>query len=201
MNSVKQTMDDHIEHLSKETDQLRARLEALYAASEGKSRIYVDKADLDKVFYQAEAIAREMASLQNANKILYENRGRATPKKAVSSKSNGKLGGRPPKEIAAKKKRIQELADKVFLNNEALTDSERNEYNELDYDITAWENKRKENLKKHFDELDRFKTVYPEQFEKAMAEARSMQYLPGIKRTKSSDEIEAIKIMKQWGLK
>ena len=47
MNSVKQMMDDHIEHLTKETDQLRSRLEALYAASEGKSRIYVDKADLD----------------------------------------------------------------------------------------------------------------------------------------------------------
>ena len=175
MNSVKQMMDDYIEHLTKETDQLRARLEALYAASEGKSRIYVDKADLDKVFYQAEAIAREMASLQSANKILYENRGRATPKKAASSKINGKLGGRPPKGIAVKKKRIQELNDKVFLNNEVLTDSERNEYNELDYDITAWENKRKENLKEHFYELEHFKTVYPEQFEKAMVEARSIR--------------------------
>ena len=100
-------MDGHIENLAKETDQLRARLETLYDMTKGKSRIYVDSEKLDQLFHQAEAIAREMVSLQSANEILYQNRGKASPKKAVSSKANGKFGGRPPREIAEKKRRIQ----------------------------------------------------------------------------------------------
>ena len=143
MESVKQMMDNHIDHLAKETDQLRARLETFYDEVQGKSRIYVSKEDLDRVFHQAEEIAREMVSLKSANEILYKNRGKASPKKAVTSKSNGKFGGRPPREIAEKKRRIQELENRSYVLFETLTDEERKELDELYYDITAWEtNKR-----------------------------------------------------------
>ena len=143
MESVKQMMDDHIDHLTKETDQLRARLETLYDEVQGKTRIYVKREDLDTVFHQAEEIAREMVSLKSANEIFYKNRGKASPKKAVSSKSNGKFGGRPPREIAEKKCGIQELENRSYVLFETLTDAERKELDELYYDITAWEtNKR-----------------------------------------------------------
>ena len=148
-------MDDHIDHLTKETDQLRARLETLYDEAQGKTRIYVKQEDLDKVFHQAEAIAREMVSLKSANEILYKNRGKASPKKAVSSKSNGKFGGRPPKEIAEKKRRIQELDDKVFVLLEHLNDEERKEYDELTYDVIAWETRKKRRIQEEQENLNK----------------------------------------------
>ena len=155
MESVKQMMDDHIDHLTKETDQLRARLETFYDEVQGKTRIYVNKEDLDGLFHQAEEIAREMVALKSANEILYQNRGKASPKKAVSSKSNGKFGGRPPKEIAEKKKRIQELDDKIFILNESLTDTERKEYDDLSYDVTAWETKKKMRIQEERENLNK----------------------------------------------
>lgn len=155
MESVKQMMDDHIDHLTKETDQLRARLETLYDESKGKTRIYVKQEDLDKVFHQAEAIAREMVSLKSANEILYKNRGKASPKKAVSSKSNGKYGGRPPREIAEKKRRIKELDDKVFVLLEHLNDEERKEYDELTYDVIAWETRKKRRIQEEQENLNK----------------------------------------------
>ena len=155
MESVKQLMDDHIDHLTKETDQLRARLETLYDEVKGKTRIYVKQEDLDKVFHQAEAIAREMVSLKSANEILYKNRGKASPKKAVSSKSNGKYGGRPPREIAEKKRRIKELDDKVFVLLEHLNDEERKEYDELTYDVIAWETRKKRRIQEEQENLNK----------------------------------------------
>lgn len=155
MESVKQMMDDHIDHLTKETDQLRARLETLYDEVQGKTRIYVKQEDLDKVFHQAEAIAREMVSLKSANEILYKNRGKASPKKAVSSKSNGKYGGRPPREIAEKKRRIKELDDKVFVLLEHLNDEERKEYDELTYDVIAWETRKKRRIQEEQENLNK----------------------------------------------
>jgi len=155
MESVKQMMDDHIEHLTKETDQLRAILETLYDEAQGKTRIYVKQEDLDKVFHQAEAIAHEMVSLKSANEILYKNRGKASPKKAVSSKSNGKFGGRPPREIAEKKRRIQELDNKTFVLHETLTAEEREEYDELSFDVTTWENKKKDKILEEQENLNK----------------------------------------------
>lgn len=146
MESVKQMMDGHIEHLTKETELLKKRLEILYDMTKGKSRVYVDSVKLDEVFHQAEEIAREMVSLKSANEILYKNRGKASPKKAVSSKANGKFGGRPPREIAEKKRRIQELDDKTFVLHECLTAEERKEYDELSFDVIAWENKKKDKI-------------------------------------------------------
>ena len=88
-------------------------------------------------------VAISLVSLNSANEILYQNRGKASPKKAISSKVNGKFGGRPPKEISAKKKRIQQLDDKAFIEQRALTAEERKEYDELSMDITAWECSKK----------------------------------------------------------
>ncbi|MBC6712406.1 hypothetical protein [Treponema sp. Marseille-Q3903] len=45
-----------------------------------------------------------MVYLDATNKLMYKNRGKASSKKSVSSRKNGKLGGRPPKEISDKKK-------------------------------------------------------------------------------------------------
>ena len=155
MESVKQMMDGHIENLAKETDQLRARLETLYDMTKGKSRIYVDSEKQDQLFHQAEAIAREMVSLQSANEILYQNRGKASPKKAVSSKANGKFGGRPPREIAEKKRRIQDLDNKTFILHESLTPEERKEYDELSYDVIAWETKKKFRIREEQEKFER----------------------------------------------
>lgn len=154
MESVKQMMDGHIEHLTKETELLKNRLEILYDMTKGKSRVYVDSVKLDEVFHQAEEIAREMVSLKSANEILYKNRGKASPKKAVSSKANGKFGGRPPREIAEKKRRIQELDNKTFVLHECLTAEERKEYDELSFDVIAWENKKKDKILEEQEKLN-----------------------------------------------
>ena len=136
-------MDEQLKDLIKESEQLKSRLDSLCILCEGKSRIFVDKEKLDQLFKQAEHIARELVSLNSANEILYQNRGKASPKKAISSKVNGKFGGRPPKEISDKKKRIQQLDDKSFIEQRALTAEERKEYDELSMDITAWECSKK----------------------------------------------------------
>lgn len=143
MKTVKHMMDEQLKDLIKESDQLKSRLDSLCILCEGKSRIFVDKEKLDQLFKQAEHIARELVSLNSANEILYQNRGKASPKKAISSKVNGKFGGRPPKEISDKKKRIQQLDDKSFIEQRALTAEERKEYDELSMDITAWECSKK----------------------------------------------------------
>lgn len=96
-----------------------------------------------------------MVSLKSANEILYKNRGKASPKKAVSSKSNGKFGGRPPREIAEKKRRIQELDNKTFVLHEALNAEEREEYDELSFDVTTWENKKKDKILEEQENLNK----------------------------------------------
>lgn len=139
MKTTKQRMDEHIETILKESSQLKSRLETLYDMCKGKTRIYVDKEKLDQLFFQAEFIEREAKHLNTENEIYYNNRGRASAKKSVSSKENGKLGGRPPKEIAEKIKRINELELK-----EIWTDEDRKEFEELSMDITTWKfDKRK----------------------------------------------------------
>lgn len=143
MKTVKHMMDEQLKELIIESEQLKSRLDSLCILCEGKSRIFVDKEKLDQLFKQAEHIARELVSLNSANEILYQNRGKASPKKAISSKVNGKFGGRPPKEISDKKKRIQQLDDKSFIEQRALTAEERKEYDELSMDITAWECSKK----------------------------------------------------------
>jgi hypothetical protein len=76
---------------------------------------------------------------------LYKNRGRVSSdpdrarRQAEASRENGKLGGRPPKEISEAKRRFIEL-----LNKAEKTDSERNEIILLMEKLDSWNNRRKD---------------------------------------------------------
>lgn len=59
----------------------------------------------------------------------------------------------------------------------------------------------KREINEEHDELSYFKNKYPEDFAKALAEAKSQQSFPGMPRMEIMDEFEAVKMMKQWGLK
>ena len=141
MESVKQQMDRHIGEIKSDTSRLKAELEYLYEISKGKYRIYVDSEKLEQLFLKADDICRTVERLERANTILYENRGKASPKKSASSKINGAKGGRPPKEISAAKKRIDELEEKWVFGK--LTDEERQERDQLYHLVYEWENKKK----------------------------------------------------------
>lgn len=62
---------------------------------------------------------------------------------------------------------------------------------------------RQEKRQANDDEKERsyYKTKYPDLYEKALEEAKSQQFLPGMIRLEVMDEIEAVNIMKGWGLK
>ena len=61
--------------------------------------------------------------------------------KKEANKENGAKGGRPPKEISAARKRINEL-DEKWARGE-LTDEETKEQEQLYQLVRDWENKRK----------------------------------------------------------
>ena len=144
MKTTKQRMDEHIETILKESSQLKSRLETLYDMCKGKTRIYVDKEKLDQLFFQAEFIEREAKHLNTENEIYYNNRGRASAKKSVSSKENGKKGGRPPKEISDAKKRRAELEEKFM--DFGLTPEEQKEDEELMFKIAIWNREKRGSL-------------------------------------------------------
>lgn len=144
MKSVKQQIDEHIESLESETERLAYKLAGLSADAEGKTRIYVDKEKIDELYNKASEIAREVVSLKCANEILYENRGKASAKKSVSSRANGKFGGRPPKEILDAKKRRADLEEKFM--NSRLTPEEQKEDEDLMFKISRWERQKREAL-------------------------------------------------------
>ena len=135
--TLKQEIDDYIAHLLTETESLMFNLKDLCADSKGKERIYVNSEELTELSQRAKDIFEELSSLNKANEALYENRGKSSSKKILSSKVNGRLGGRPPKDIAEKKKRIRELEYKH------LTEAERKEFDDLTYAICAWENSKR----------------------------------------------------------
>ena len=141
MESVKQQMDRHIGEIKSDSTRLKAELEYLYRISEGKSKIYVDAEKLEQLFEKAEELYRTIERLERANTILYQNRGKASLKKSAASKINGAKGGRPPKEISAARKRINEL-DEKWARGE-LTDEETKEQEQLYQLVRDWENKRK----------------------------------------------------------
>ena len=62
-------------------------------------------------------------------------------KKSVAARANGKFGGRPPKEISAARKRLNEL-DLTWARGE-LTDEEKKEQEQLYQIVHEWEKKRK----------------------------------------------------------
>lgn len=141
METVKQQMDRHIGEIKSDSSRLKAELEYLHELSKGKSKIFVDSEKLEQLSVKADELFRTVERLERANTILYENRGKASLKKAASSKINGAKGGRPPKEISAAKKRINELEDKWIFGK--LTDEEKQEQEQLYHLVFEWENKRK----------------------------------------------------------
>lgn len=141
MESVKQQMDRHIGEIKSDSTRLKAELEYLYELSKGKSRIYVESEKLEQLFLKAEEIYWTVERLDRANTILYQNRGKKSFKKSAASKINGAKGGRPPKEISAARKRINEL-DEKWARGE-LTDEETKEQEQLYQLVRDWENKRK----------------------------------------------------------
>lgn len=59
----------------------------------------------------------------------------------------------------------------------------------------------KRQINEEYDELEYLKNKYPEDYARALDEAKSQQSLPGFPRMEIMDEFEAVKLMKQWGLK
>lgn len=59
----------------------------------------------------------------------------------------------------------------------------------------------KREINEEHDELEYFKNKYPEDYARALNEAKSQQSFPGMPRMEIMDEFEAVKLMKQWGLK
>ena len=141
MESVKQQMDRHIGEIKSDSSRLKAELEYLHELSKGKSRIYVESEKLEQLFLKAEELYWTVERLERANTILYQNRGKKSLKKAAASKINGAKGGRPPKEISAARKRLNEL-DEIWVRGD-LTDEEIKEQEQLYHLVHEWENKRK----------------------------------------------------------
>lgn len=137
MESVKQSMDRHIGEIKKDVYLLKSGLLIEYEESKGKQKIYVDSEKLKQLFLLSDDIYRTVESLERANKLLYENRGKKSAKKSAASKINGKMGGRPPKEILEAKKRAEELERKML--DKGLSAEERTESERLLSKIWDWE--------------------------------------------------------------
>lgn len=118
------------------------KLAGLVSKAEVTGQTLIDKETLEEIYLKSSDISNSMVYLDATNKLMYKNRGKASSKKSVSSRKNGKLGGRPPKEISDKK-RIQYLGDKSLFENRVLTEEERSEHVELLKAITAWEHSKK----------------------------------------------------------
>ena len=58
----------------------------------------------------------------------------------------------------------------------------------------------KRQINEEYAVIELFKNKYPKEFAKAFAEAKSQQSFPGMPRMEIMDELEAVKLMKQWGL-
>ncbi len=59
----------------------------------------------------------------------------------------------------------------------------------------------KRQINEEYEEIEYFKNKYPNDFVKALAEAKAQATFPGIPRMEMADIFEAVKLMKQWGLK
>lgn len=119
--SIKHEMDKSI-------DKLLAGLEEVYQETLlGKNSAIKE---LNNKLYE---LRNEALLLNTWNKQLYACRGRASLSKTLSSKENGKKGGRPPKHISEAKKRLEELK---YI--EKLTPAEQQEQDRLEGIINTW---------------------------------------------------------------
>lgn len=86
-------------------------------------------------------LLNEARLLNSYNKQLYSGRGKASVVKSLSSKENGKKGGRPPKYICEARKRRAEIREKFM--NDCLTPEEQKEDEDLMLKISMWEKEKK----------------------------------------------------------
>lgn len=94
---------------------------------------------LNKKLYE---LRNEAQLLNSYNRQLYARRGRASMIKTISSKENGKKGGRPPKYISEARKRRAEIREKFM--NDCLTPEEQREDEDLMLKISRWEKEKKD---------------------------------------------------------
>ena len=141
MKTVKEIINIGIDELITSTTKLKNELEILCSACNNTKKVSISSSEIKNFLDEAEKINKLSISLKFYNNAIYANRGKSSPKKKISSRENGKLGGRPPKVITDKKKRIAELNDKPN-----LSDNDRKELDELWMDITVWENRVCETL-------------------------------------------------------
>lgn len=141
MKTVKEIINIGIDELITSTTKLKNELEILCSACNNTKKVSISSSEIKNFLDEAEKINKLSISLKFYNNAIYANRGKSSPKKKISSRENGKLGGRPPKVITDKKKRIAELNDKPN-----LSDNDRKELDELWMDITVWENQKRKNL-------------------------------------------------------
>ena len=142
MGTIKQNIDLGIEKLLELSNELKKELGILWSTCQDKDKIQLDSSKVKELFDKADEIAEQVVSLKHYNKALYANRGKGSFKKKISSKENGKLGGRPPKEISNQKKRIAELE-----NKSDLSDGEKEELEKLRENVSTWKNQKIYNIK------------------------------------------------------
>lgn len=141
MGYVKSLLDQELSDLVSETQVLDSLVREIMHGSEGKQRIILDKITGEDLSRLSGEVKRLAESAQTANGLLYENRGRASLKKRLTSAENGKKGGRPPKEITLARRRVRELEDLNF-PGESITDSLKQEHDELVNKIRGWEEEK-----------------------------------------------------------
>lgn len=109
-------------------DKLLAGLEEVYQETLLSKNSAIK--ELNNKLYE---LRNEALLLNTWNKQLYARRGRSSLSKMLSSKENGKKGGRPPKHISEAKKRLEELK---YI--EKLTPAEQQEQDRLEEIINTW---------------------------------------------------------------
>lgn len=137
MNTIKHTADELIKELLLISESLDAQLEELEMNVDGKQRTAVSREEIETMKKISEEMKDKTKMLDEYNKALYARRGgkgKTSPARKTASKANGKLGGRPPKEIAEAKKRLAELDDNAEFSNP--------EYEELQRKISDWRDEK-----------------------------------------------------------
>lgn len=133
METIKHTSDGLIQEILTLAEKLDAHLDELEMNVDGKQRTAVSREKIEVMKKISEEMRGKAKMLDEYNKALYARRGgkgKTSPARKTASKANGKLGGRPPKEIAEAKKRLAELEDNADFSNP--------EYEEMRRKISDW---------------------------------------------------------------
>ena len=126
--SIKHEMDKSIQTLLEGLEEVYQESERLLSQKKNSAI-----KELNEKLYE---LRNEAQLLNFYNRHLYAHRGRASLIKTISSKENGKKGGRPPKHISEAKKQLEELRMK-FIARE-LTPADQQEQERLENLIHEW---------------------------------------------------------------